>query len=201
MIKHLEKKKREKVKRLVLTGPFAILEITFFIMLFLPEFEPATFEIMNNVVQIGAILLIFGVIPLIFFYNAVIEFYFLKKFEVEFNKKYPEGLSYEFFIEESELAFPRFKVYIYNNDLFMLGSLYHMISLDVIKTIAFKPILFRLHHRWFLVLNTKKRKKELEINHSIYINNLKIFSELVEPMENYLRDNYPEIELKGIIDI
>lgn len=201
MIKHIENKKKEKYRKLIFTGPFTLFEISFFIILLLPEINPATSKTLSSIIHLGTIPSLICVIPFIIFLNNSTELYYLTKFELEIERKYPDGLSYQKFLEESELVFPRYKIYLYNNDLFMMGRQYHIISLDIIKKISFKPILFRFHHRWFLVLTTVKGTKELEIFNSIDITPERVNSELVEPIKSLISNKYREIEFKGITDI
>lgn len=79
---------------------------------------------------------------------------------------------------------------------------YHMISLDAIKTIAFKPVQYRVIHRWFLIITTNKEKvQEIEIPDSMDLNPDTLNNELVEPIRIFLRDHFSKVEFKGLVDI
>ncbi len=202
MIEQFEMKQKEMIKKLVLSGPFAFLFFIYFMIRIINEIHPSNSIIINEIIEIGTIPSIFCVFPLGTFLSNTLHLNKLKKFKDKFNRKYPTGLSYEIFLKKSDLLFPRYKIYIYNSDLFIMNYEYHMISLDAIKTIAFKPVQYRVIHRWFLIITTNKEKvQEIEIPDSMDLNPETLNNELVEPIRIFIRDHYSKIEFKGLVDI
>lgn len=200
MIAHLKMEKNKKIKILTLTMPFVLLFMIYFISLLLSEYIYKDVYLTDKLARYGYIPSILCAIAILKFYRTSTQLFYLKKFEGEINRKYPNGLDEEVFFKESELKFPRYKIYLYNNDLFMMGPEYHIIGLDSIKAICFKALSYRGYYRWAIVFNTKERSRTIEINDSTDIADEKIFNELIEPMGIFIKQNFKGIEFKGIID-
>lgn len=199
MVLHIQMIKRKHIRRLAFSGPFALWEVSFLIHGILSELSLPPDKISDQIPGVYVLAALLGIIPLIIFYNNAVELFYLIKFESQFLSKYPEEMDFEKFQSESDLAFPKYGIYIYGNDLFSLGPEYHLIHLDSVLTMAFSPVLFRVYHKWFLLLNTATGKKYIELNKSMDVSSGKISGEIAEPVASFIRDHFPEIECKGIV--